>query len=160
MTGSDRAWSGGCQCGAVRFRAASLGRASFCHCRMCQKAFGSIGGAFVIAHDLVWTRGAVKHFRSSNQIRRGFCVDCGTPLTYEGPSGLDVAIAAFDRAAEIAPTIQLACEARLPWAETLAMLPQRSSAEAAAKAATRVVLVSYQHPDHDTADWPLKALQP
>ncbi len=35
------ALTGGCQCGAVRFRAAHLGRASLCHCRMCQKAFGN-----------------------------------------------------------------------------------------------------------------------
>jgi hypothetical protein len=34
--------SGGCQCGAVRFRVdGELGRASICHCRMCQKAFGA-----------------------------------------------------------------------------------------------------------------------
>ncbi len=32
--------SGGCQCGAVRFRGSRFGRSSICHCRMCQKAFG------------------------------------------------------------------------------------------------------------------------
>jgi hypothetical protein len=33
--------TGGCQCGAVRYRIeGDLGRASICHCRMCQKAFG------------------------------------------------------------------------------------------------------------------------
>ncbi|HET7714155.1 MAG TPA: GFA family protein, partial [Bauldia sp.] len=35
---SDGWFTGGCQCGAVRFRVAALGRASICHCRMCQKA--------------------------------------------------------------------------------------------------------------------------
>ena len=35
-------YSGGCQCGAVRFRVEGpLGDASVCHCRMCQKAFGA-----------------------------------------------------------------------------------------------------------------------
>ena len=35
---------GGCQCGAVRYRATSLRQdAHICHCRMCQKA---VGGAF------------------------------------------------------------------------------------------------------------------
>ncbi len=34
---SDR--SGGCQCGAVRYRAkGELGYPHLCHCRMCQKA--------------------------------------------------------------------------------------------------------------------------
>ena len=44
--------SGGCQCGAIRFRASRFGRSSICHCRMCQKAFGGIFGALVTAHDL------------------------------------------------------------------------------------------------------------
>ena len=51
--------SGGCQCGAVRFQASKLGRPSICHCRMCQKQFGSFFGAFVTADQahLTWTRG-------------------------------------------------------------------------------------------------------
>ena len=35
-------YSGGCQCGAVRFHVEGpLGDASVCHCRMCQKASGN-----------------------------------------------------------------------------------------------------------------------
>ena len=35
-------YSGGCQCGAVRFHVeGTLGDASVCHCRMCQKASGN-----------------------------------------------------------------------------------------------------------------------
>ena len=49
--------SGGCQCGAVRFRAGKFGRSSICHCRMCQKAFGRFFGALVTAHQFEWTRG-------------------------------------------------------------------------------------------------------
>ena len=39
---NGRVYSGGCQCGAVRFRVeGALGDASICHCRMCQKASGN-----------------------------------------------------------------------------------------------------------------------
>jgi hypothetical protein len=148
-------WTGGCQCGAVRFRVTDLGRATVCHCRMCQKATGGIGGVYVIANDLVLTRGALKHFRSSNKVRRGFCADCGTPLTFEvDGGGIDVSIAAFDRAADIAPEMQLATEARLPWVDTLSKLPERGPEESARVAKHYAGIVSYQHPDHDTETWP------
>ena len=147
---SGDAWTGGCQCGAVRFAAGELGRASLCHCRMCQKASANIGGLFVTAKNLTWTRGALKHFQSSNQVRRGFCAECGTPMSYEIGDGVELAIAAFDRAGDIAPTIQLARDARLPWFDTLATLPVRADADTAKRAAFYASIVSNQHPDHDT----------
>lgn len=147
-------YSGGCQCGAVRFSIATLGRASICHCRMCQKAFGNVAGPLVTAYGLTWTRGGPKHFDSSNKVRRGFCADCGTPLTYEYEGGVEVAIAAFDKAAEIVPVVQLATESRLPWFDALAALPIRSEAEAAKVAGFYAAIVSHQHPDRDTLAWP------
>ncbi len=148
-------WAGGCQCGAIRFQMTGLGRASHCHCRMCQKAFGSIGGTLVTANGLVWTRGALKHFRSSNKVRRGFCGDCGTPLTFEVDGGAtDIAIAAFDRAGEVTPVIQLAPGAQLPWTDRLTGLPAPDAAETPSKAAWYAGIVSHQHPDRDTDVWP------
>src|SRR5262249_47574061 len=90
--------SGGCQCGAIRFRASQFGRSSVCHCRMCQKAFGGFFGALVTARDLVFTRGSPRYFQSSNKVKRGFCADCGTPLSFE-PIGFppEVAVGAFDK---------------------------------------------------------------
>ena len=85
------------------FPGRKLGRASICHCRMCQKAFGGFYGPLVTAHDLVWTRGAPKHFQSSNKVRRGFCAECGTPLTYEYDGGIELAIGAFDEPERAAP---------------------------------------------------------
>ena len=70
---SARPRTGGCQCGAVRFSVQVLGRASICHCRMCQKASGSFFGPYVTALEgLAWTRGGPTYFQSSNLVRRGF----------------------------------------------------------------------------------------
>ncbi len=146
-------WTGGCQCGAVRFRASSLGRASLCHCRMCQKAFGGVGGLLVTANDVSWTRGAPNHFHSSAQVRRGFCAACGTPLTFETANSIDIAIAAFDRPRDIAPVIQLDRASRLPWFDELHCLPQPTAGEVAGKAQQYASIVSRQHPDHDTDRW-------
>jgi hypothetical protein len=148
----EHRWTGGCQCGAVRFAITDgLGRASICHCRMCQKAFGNFMGPLVTARGLVWVKGAPKHFRSSNKVRRGFCGDCGTPLTYE-PDGFhpEVAIGALDDPSAVPPVIQVGLESRLPWFQALANLPSRPEAEAAEVAAFFADIVSYQHPDHET----------
>lgn len=150
-------YSGGCQCGAVRFRVeGALGDASVCHCRMCQKAFGAFYAPLVSVPGarLVWTRGAPKTFRSSNHASRGFCDNCGTPLTYEAPDGIALAIGAFDTPQEIAPAIQWGIEAKLPYVDGIAALPGQATMADEAAASFLADLVSYQHPDHDTEQWP------
>ena len=149
--------TGGCQCGAIRFRVdGELGDASICHCRMCQKATGGFFGPYVGAprEALVWTRGQLRRFQSSNKVARGFCADCGTPLTYEyGDGDVGLAIGALDRPADAAPSVQLASPAELPYFAGLAALPVHAADEPRA-AAHLASIVSYQHPDHDTAEWP------
>ena len=148
--------TGGCQCGAVRFAVEDLGRPSICHCRMCQKAFGSFFGPFVTAKGLAWTRGEPKRFQSSNMVRRGFCADCGTPLTYEweGVDNVELAIGAFDDPASIKPVMQIGLNAKLPWFGELDGLPGRPGGESGGADALFDKVVSYQHPDHDTESWP------
>ena len=147
--------SGGCQCGAVRFRVdGELGEASICHCRMCQKALGGFYGPYVHGNSLVWTRGERRRFQSSNKVRRGFCGDCGTPLTFEHVSGVvSLAIGAFDDPTSIRPAAQLASPQAIPWLDELSDLPRHEVDEPKA-AAYLAGIVSYQHPDHDTDAWP------
>ena len=151
--------TGGCQCGAVRFRVdGDLGESSICHCRMCQKAMGGLFGPFVSApfDALVWTRGERKRFQSSNKVHRGFCGDCGTPLTFEyGDNLIGLAIGALDRPDEVRPAEQLASPARVPYFDGLANLPVHPTDEPRARAHLASI-VSYQHPDHDTSKWPKK----
>ena len=150
--------TGGCQCGAVRFRIdGPLGRASICHCRMCQKAFGGFFGPLVSVEvkHLAWTRGAPKHFQSSNKVARGFCADCGTPLTFEWSTDVhEVAIGAFDDPTTIAPAMQNALDERLPYVDRLHTVPGRSAKQEAMFGEWRASVVSNQHPDHDTEVWP------
>ncbi|HZZ35843.1 MAG TPA: GFA family protein [Caulobacteraceae bacterium] len=148
--------TGGCQCGAVRFRVdGPVGRASICHCRMCQKATGGFFGPYVSAHGVTWTRGEPKRFASSNRVRRGFCGECGTTLTFEYSAEVtELAIGAFDDPTPLAPVIQMELGQRLPWFEDLAGLPTRTPAEQADYAKWSGAIVSNQHPDHDTDAWP------
>jgi hypothetical protein len=123
---------------------------------MCQKAAGNFYLPLVSVGEarLAWTRGAPKKFRSSNFAMRGFCADCGTPLTYVAPDGVALTIATFDDPAEIAPRIQWGIEAKLPYVDTIAALPGEDTMADADAASFLADLVSYQHPDHDTDKWP------
>jgi hypothetical protein len=149
---SERTYTGGCQCGAVRFAVdAPLGRASICHCRMCQKASGGFFGPFVGGANLRFTRGEPARYQSSDKVKRGFCATCGTPLTFEWNERIvELSIGAFDEPALIRPTIQLRTESRMPWLEDLASLPVVTPDETPWQAS----IVSRQHPDHDTDVWP------
>lgn len=146
-------YSGGCQCGAVRFHVeGALGSASICHCRMCQKAFGNFYAPLVSVgkSKLIWTRNEPKRFQSSNHVKRGFCSECGTPLTYEAPDGVALAIGAFDAPEEIEPTVQWGVEVKLPYVDDLAKLPGFETERDEESIEFVKTMVSYQHPDHDT----------
>ena len=144
--------TGGCQCGAVRYRlTAEPTGANICHCRMCQKASGGPFMAFagVRPAELVWTRGAPRVFASSDVAERGFCPECGTPLTYRilDRDRVSVTFGSLDDPAAAAPEMQYGVEARLPWLASALALPRR---EIAAFLGPRSAVRSRQHPDHDT----------
>ncbi|MGE3871889.1 MAG: GFA family protein [Parvibaculaceae bacterium] len=150
--------TGGCQCGAVRYRVEGpLGRAGLCHCRMCQKAFGSWGAALVSvpAAQLTWTRGRPAEFRSSAIVARGFCAACGTPLHMkeDGDPTYEIAIGTLDNPELAPPTEQAGIEAEVSWFRSMPHLP-RQRTEDYRTPADMARLKSLQHPDHDTAEWP------
>ena len=156
MTMSEMRISGGCQCGVVRFQIGELGRASICHCRMCQKAFGGFFGPLVTANGLVWTRGEPAWFQSSNKARRAFCNACGTPLAYDYGGPIEVAIGALDDPECAPPALQNNPAEKLSFTDGLSSLPIRDTQALPEVAAFLASLVSYQHPDHDTDRWPLE----
>ncbi|MGE0007950.1 MAG: GFA family protein [Parvibaculaceae bacterium] len=152
--------TGGCQCGAVRYRIdGALGRAGICHCRMCQKAFGSWGAALVSvpAAGLAWTRGQPGEFRSSAVVARGFCAGCGTPLYMkeDGDPLYEIAIGTLDDPERAPPVEQAGIESELSWFRSLPGLPSHRT-EDDRTPEDLAKLRSLQHPDHDTAAWPPK----
>ena len=150
-------FTGGCQCGAVRFRTKlQPGRTSICHCRMCQKAFGNFFAplASVVPGTLVWTKREPKRFRSSNHVARGFCEDCGTPLTYEAPGDVGLAVGAFDDPSAVVPVKQFGTEGRLPYTDLLAELPGATTEEDEPANPFLADIENHQHadaPDDDEA---------
>jgi hypothetical protein len=151
--------TGGCQCGAIRFRAASLlDNPHVCHCRMCQKAGGNFFMALVGVPltDFAWTRGQPAAFKSSDLVERGFCADCGTPLFFRHAENqhISMAIGAFDDPDAIPLAFQLGMEGRLPQVDQLADLKDFGATEDAIPEAAAIKASNRQHPDHDTDAWP------
>ena len=93
--------TGGCACGRVRYSATvDPTDAYLCHCRMCQRATGSVSIAFVNARldGLSW-EGEPDWYDSSPIARRPYCRECGTSLGFqfkEGSDKLDLTVASFD----------------------------------------------------------------
>ena len=147
---------GGCQCGAVRYRANTLrDDAHACHCRMCQKAAGNFFAAFVGVPmaDFSWTRGEPAVFFSSDKVARGFCKLCGTPLFFrhDESSHIAMTIGSFDHPGNIPLKYQVGMEGRLPQIDQLAQLPDHGKTEESdADYATAIKASNHQHPDHET----------
>ena len=110
--------SGGCLCGAVRYAARPTHREGYyCHCRMCQLAFGNTRAAFINLRkdEVTWTRGEPAFYASSKFARRGFCARCGSPLSFEYLTSehMDLSIGSFDDSAAITPVSHFAVESRI-----------------------------------------------
>jgi len=125
----DLPYSGGCQCGTVRYRADSpRDRASVCFCRMCQKASGQPFMAFVRfrADQVHWSK-PPQIFRSSNMVERGFCAQCGTPLTYRRVDSpyISLTLMSLDRPERVRPEVAFSAASAADWCRALADLPTR-----------------------------------
>lgn len=114
--------TGGCQCGAVRYamHVDKVEKPHVCHCRMCQRATGGVFAALAgcAKPNLEWTRGQPAFFQSSNLAKRGFCRECGTPLTfaYDMPEArIYVTIGSMDEPEQAAIDVQYGVEAKLSW---------------------------------------------
>jgi len=89
--------TGGCLCGAVRYRVAGpLRDVVNCHCGQCRRVSGhfaaftaSARAALTFTEDrgLAW-------YRSSDTVRRGFCRHCGATLFWDARGRDYIAIAA------------------------------------------------------------------
>jgi hypothetical protein len=143
--------TGGCQCGAVRYALyAEPTNPHVCHCRMCQKAFGSYFAPFagVPLGDFAWVTGTPGVFRSSEVAERGFCRDCGTPLSFRfvDKDRISVSLGSLDDPSRVVPAKQYGVESRLPFVATLANLPDTTTEDDVA-AQGRSLPKSRQYPD-------------
>ena len=120
---------GGCQCGRIRYRTEGpRDRSSVCYCRMCQKASGAPFMAFVRfrAHQVHWSK-LPDTFASSNLVERGFCSNCGTPISYRQVGGpyISLTINSLDDPEAVRPELRFSAQMEVSWCRSLSSLPTR-----------------------------------
>ena len=123
---------GGCLCGAIRYeiRGASS-KPALCHCTSCRRSTGApaVGWTTIRGADFSITAGEPALYRSSENVERSFCPNCGTHLTYghQGEHGwVDVTICSMDDPEQMAPRDHVWASHRLSWMEHLDELPSCS----------------------------------
>ena len=115
--------TGGCVCGRVRYRVSiDDDEAYLCHCRMCQRATGSVSIAFknVKKADVIW-ESEPDWYASSPIARRPFCRECGTSLGFAYPDSenIDLTVGSFDEPGRFSPKHHFGAESiRRPWINT------------------------------------------
>ena len=119
--------TGGCACGRIRYRVPiETDDAYLCHCRMCQRATGSVSIAFkqVMQADVRWESGP-DWYDSSPIAVRPYCAACGTSLGFkfkEGSDKMDLTIGSFDDPSDFKPKHHFGAESiHEAWLDTSAL---------------------------------------
>ena len=130
-------WTGGCLCGAVRYRATEDPiRAVHCHCGMCRRE----SGAAFLTHvhfpigAFTWTEGEPTVYRSSASAGRGFCPRCGSSLTMHEDvldDRVQVTLGSLDRPEGVRPQDHVWHGSRVPWLRIEDDLPRFEQISAA-----------------------------
>ena len=115
---------GGCFCGALRYQFAEPIVASVnCHCTMCRKTSAAPFVSWLVVPDdqFEWTGKAPKLLQSSDDGKRYFCPDCGTPvvcINATHPQWVDVTLGSLDDPERFPPQQDVFTDTRLSWAPT------------------------------------------
>ena len=137
MAKRPSALTGGCRCGAIRYRA--TGRPLWvvhCHCASCRRATGAAFATYAGFRDtnVEFTKGKPKRFASSPGVARSFCAACGSPLAFQGgrwPGETHILVASLDDPGVLRPQAHVFFGEHLKWLDLADGLPRfRTTASA------------------------------
>ena len=119
--GESQMLEGGCFCGAIRYEVSGTGYETCnCHCSMCRRASGAPFVAWFVVpkSECKVVSGTFKELRSSEHGIRGFCADCGTPVTCEldtDPEVIDVTTCSLDDPEQLPSKTDVHTDTQLSW---------------------------------------------
>jgi hypothetical protein len=120
---------GHCLCGNIRFEVdMPVLSCVACHCESCRRQCSAPMTVYIGVADgsWRWIKGRPRVFNSSPGVARGFCADCGTPLSFrsEKMSGvMHLYAAAMEDPGAFVPTLHVAIGEKLPWLQLADGLP-------------------------------------
>ena len=113
--------TGGCFCGAIRYRLSAAPRdVAHCHCGMCRRTSGApfVTWATFPAAAFALTAGTPTELHSTPEVTRRFCAACGTALTFfepKRPGWIDVTVGSMDAPDAIVPGAHIWTSSQLAW---------------------------------------------
>ena len=122
--------TGGCLCGAIRYRATVAPYSVVhCHCSLCRRAAGAPVVTWATFHsdEVEFTQGEPKRYESSATAWRSFCSDCGTQIVFQyndRPESIHLTLASFDDPESITPLHHIFESDRLSWLSIADGLPR------------------------------------
>jgi hypothetical protein len=101
----------------------------YCHCCDCRRSSGAPVSLFAgyQSEQIEWLQGKPKVYESSPGIRRSFCAECGTPLSYEDerlPGEVYLHVGIFDAPEPFEPEVHDWISQRLEWFDIRDDLPR------------------------------------
>jgi len=121
MATSTEKMKGGCHCGETRYEVSgSPFDADYCHCRDCQRTTGAPVAAWMDfkKEQVRWLAGEPAEYASSEYIRRGFCRQCGSALSYRStqyPDYLTLSIVSLDQPNRVKPAYHIHTDSQVSW---------------------------------------------
>jgi len=113
---------GSCLCGAVAYQITTpIEEMHHCHCSRCRKHHGAAFSTYA------QVAASVRGHRSSEQVTRTFCADCGSNLQFLFAGLPDlawIAVGGFDDVPERRPSAHIFATSKAPWHEITDDLPQ------------------------------------
>ena len=126
----EKAFEGGCLCGAIRYQStAAPVRCVICHCSMCRKHSGAPILAFVHfpLDSFRWLKEEPARYRSSQFAERGFCPTCGSTLTMHEEildDRVQIAVGSLDEPERVRPDDHVWTKDQIAWFEVSDDLPR------------------------------------
>ncbi len=122
---------GGCLCGRHRYKITKPVTATHCLCESCRRASGGtlVTWVTVPTGGFQWTTEPPAFFVSTPKVKRGFCPECGTSLSFQHEDedvDVDVTAASLDNPEKVAPYDHIWGNYKLVWSPldpTLPILP-------------------------------------